>query len=212
MKTNRISREGFSIGATVIIPTDRNGTSRLSLPGDRDDRGKSKACFLRSFKGSLVGMIAAGTLAISCTSTAFAHGGGGGHGGGHFGGFGGHGFAPHAGVHSGQQYSHRGHFRDGGPDSYGGAYWDDDPYYGDYDYDGGEYSDGEASTSQVEPSEETIVGVQEALVKLGYYHGEVDGQVGPGTVKAIGWFQSVNKLAVTGRIDDPTLQALMIEE
>jgi hypothetical protein len=28
--------------------------------------------------------------------------------------------------------------------------------------------------------------------------------------KAISWFQSVDKLSVTGRIDDPTLKALQI--
>jgi hypothetical protein len=194
-----------------MIPADSNGKRRLSLPGDQDDRVNSKTCLIRSFKASLVGLIAAGTLAISCTSTAFAHGGGGGGGhGGHFGGFAGHGFAPHEGGHSGRQYSHRGHFGFGGPYSYGGAYWYDYPYYGDYD--DGEYSDGQASPSQAVPTEETVVGVQEALVKLGYYHGEVDGLVGPGTEKALGWFQSVNSLAVTGRIDDPTLQALKIED
>jgi hypothetical protein len=52
--------------------------------------------------------------------------------------------------------------------------------------------------------------VQEELAKLGYYHGQIDGIVGPETRKAISWFQSVDKLSVTGRIDDPTLKALQI--
>ncbi len=165
-----------------------------------------------SFKGSLVGLIAAGTLAILSTPLAFAHGGGGGGHGGHFGG--GHGFAPHEGAHFGRQSSHRGHFGYGGPYPYGGAYWYDYPSNDDYDYDydDGEPSEAQASPSQAVPTEEIIGGVQEALAKLGYYHGEVDGLVGPGTQKAIGWFQSVEKLAVTGRIDDPTLQALKIME
>jgi hypothetical protein len=32
----------------------------------------------------------------------------------------------------------------------------------------------------------------------------------PQTERAISWFQSVDKLSVTGRIDDPTLKALQI--
>jgi His-Xaa-Ser repeat protein HxsA len=59
-------------------------------------------------------------------------------------------------------------------------------------------------------SEQTIVSVQKELAKLGYYHGQIDGIVGPETRKAISWFQSVDKLSVSGRIDDPTLKALQI--
>jgi Alpha-L-arabinofuranosidase C-terminal domain len=157
MNTKNTSREGSTIGATVIIPTDRNGNGRLSLPGDQDDRVNRKTCFMRSFRDSLVGLIAAGTLAILSTSPAFARGGGGGGHGGHFGGFVGHGFAPNEGAHSGRQYSHRGHFRYGVPYPYGGAYWYEYPYDGDYDYDDGEYSDAQTSTSQLAPSEETTM-------------------------------------------------------
>ena len=60
------------------------------------------------------------------------------------------------------------------------------------------------------PSQETIVAVQNELAKLGYYHGPIDGLIGPQTERAISWFQSVDKLSVTGRIDDPTLKALQI--
>ncbi len=49
-----------------------------------------------------------------------------------------------------------------------------------------------------------------ALARLGYYHGPVDGVVGPQTEKAIGWFQSVASLPVTGEIDSATLGALRI--
>jgi peptidoglycan hydrolase-like protein with peptidoglycan-binding domain len=62
----------------------------------------------------------------------------------------------------------------------------------------------------VMPSQETIVAVQKELAKLGYYHGPIDGLIGPQTERAISWFQSVDKLSVTGRIDDPTLKALQI--
>ena len=86
----------------------------------------------------------------------------------------------------------------------------DYPYYGDYDYNDGDYSDGQFSPAEVTPSEETIVAVQKELAKLGYYHGPIDGLIGPANAKAISWFQSVDKLSVTGRIDDPTLKALQI--
>jgi hypothetical protein len=166
---------------------------------------------MRLIKGSLVGLVLSGILAIAPTA-AFAHGGGGGGGhgggggghgggfgggGGHFGGCAGHGFAAHG--------WYRGHY------GYGGGYWGGDPYwggYGDpysYDYPYYGYYDYE-----VAPSVQTIVAVQKELAKLGYYHGQIDGIVGPETRKAISWFQSVDKLSVSGRIDDPTLKALQI--
>ena len=52
--------------------------------------------------------------------------------------------------------------------------------------------------------------VQEELAKLGYYYGPVDGTIGPETQRAIRWFQSVDKIPVTGRIDSATLRALQI--
>ena len=60
------------------------------------------------------------------------------------------------------------------------------------------------------PSQETIVAVQKELAKLGYYHGPIDGLIGPQTEGAISWFQSVDQLSATGQIDDPTLKALRI--
>jgi hypothetical protein len=51
---------------------------------------------MRSIKGSLVGLVLAGILALAPTAV-FAHGGGGGHfAGGHFAGFAGHSFAGHS--------------------------------------------------------------------------------------------------------------------
>jgi peptidoglycan hydrolase-like protein with peptidoglycan-binding domain len=52
--------------------------------------------------------------------------------------------------------------------------------------------------------------VQEELAELGYYHGPVDGTIGPETQRAIRWFQSVAKIPVSGRIDGATLRALQI--
>jgi peptidoglycan hydrolase-like protein with peptidoglycan-binding domain len=48
------------------------------------------------------------------------------------------------------------------------------------------------------------------LAQLGYYHGQIDGIDGPETQKAIRWFQSTDKIAVTGQINDQTLKALQI--
>jgi Putative peptidoglycan binding domain len=148
--------------------------------------------------------------------------GGGGHfagGGGHFAGdFAGHRSATHEGAHfaahgwHGGHYGYGGGYWGGGPfwGWYGDPYWYDYPYYGDYDYNDGDYSDAQTSPSEVARSEQTIVAVQKELAKLGYYHGQIDGIVGPETRKAISWFQSVDKLSVSGRIDDPTLKALQI--
>jgi hypothetical protein len=158
---------------------------------------------MRLIKVSVAGLVLAGILAVAPTA-AFARGGGGGGGhgggggfggghgggGGHAGGFAGHGFAAHG--------WHGGHYWGGGPWGwYGDNYWDDYPYYGYDDYNDGDY-------------EQTVVAVQQELEKLGYYHGQIDGIVGPETRKAISWFQSVDKLSVSGRIDDATLKALQI--
>ena len=184
---------------------------------------------MRLIKGSLVGLVLAGILAIAPTAAFARGGGGGGHGGGggghgggfggggghgHFGGFAGHGFAAHEGAHGwhGGHYGHGGGYWGGGPywGWYGDPYSYDYPYYGYNDYDEGDYSDAQNLPSEVAPSEQTVVAVQKELAKLGYYHGEIDGIVGPETQKAISWFQSVDKLSVSGRIDNPTLKALQI--
>ena len=183
---------------------------------------------MRLMKGSLVGLVLAGILAFAPTA-AFAHGGhggggggfggGGGHfagGGGHFAGFAGHSFAGHSfAEHQGAHFMrHEDHFRHdgdfffGGPFGYGDTYSYDYPYYDYNDYN--DYYDGQYSPAEVTPSQETIVAVQKELANLGYYHGPIDGLIGPQTERAISWFQSVDKLSVTGQIDDPTLKALRI--
>jgi peptidoglycan hydrolase-like protein with peptidoglycan-binding domain len=52
--------------------------------------------------------------------------------------------------------------------------------------------------------------VQEELARLGYYHGAIDGIAGSQTAHALRWFQSVDKLPVSGQIDSATVQALRI--
>jgi hypothetical protein len=180
--------------------------------------------FMRLIKSSGAGLVLAGILAL-LPAAAFAHGGGGGHfgggGGGHFGGdhFGGghfgesagHGFAFHHAGHFRPHFGHGGFFGDGGP------YWDGDPFAYDYPYYGYSYdSDGDYPDvrAPAEPrfslAQQTIFAVQRELTQLGYYHGQLDGLAGPQTEKAVRWFQSVDKLPVTGQIDGPTLKALRI--
>jgi hypothetical protein len=177
-----------------------------------------------SIKGSLVGLVLAGILALA-PSAGFAHGGGGGghggggggfgRGGGHFAGFAGHSFVQHQGAHFAR---HEDHFQHGDHSRhfFGDPFWYDYPYYGyDYPYydyyddNAGDYSDGQ-SPAEVTPSQQTIVAVQKELTQLGYYHSTIDGLISPQTQQAIRWFQSVNKLPVTGQIDNPTLKELGI--
>ena len=148
---------------------------------------------MRLTKGSLAGLVLAGILAMM-PAAAFAHGGG---GGGHGGGGGGHGFGGGGGHGFG-----RGHGF-GGSTGRGFSPGFTDFGYPDYSYYPYSYYNGNGYLS-VERA------VQEELAELGYYHGPVDGTIGPETQRAIRWFQSVAKIPVTGRIDSATLRALQI--
>ncbi len=52
--------------------------------------------------------------------------------------------------------------------------------------------------------------VQAKLVSLGYYRGPVDGDIGPGTRRAIATYQRDNDLRVTGHINNALLQSLQL--
>jgi hypothetical protein len=157
---------------------------------------------------------------------AFAGGGGHGFRGGHaFSGFTGRGFSPGfsgtRGFSNGRFSGHGDHrrfgdhgfrgrdhdlrdrrFRDFDGDSFDfgstGFGYPDYSYYYPYSY---HNNNGYLSVERA---------VQEELAELGYYYGPVDGAIGPETVIAIRWFQSVAKIPVTGRIDSATLRALQI--
>jgi hypothetical protein len=191
-------------------------------------------------KGLLAGLVLAGVLAVAPAAALAHGGGGGGHGGGggghggggggHFGGgfsgrgggeaFGGsHGFGGRSFAFSGRGFHDRFHHRDfrGDHDRFfigtgtgfydPSWYWDYpyyDPYYG-YDYPYYGYYEDDARDNSA-----TAVAVQKELTKLGYYRGPIDGVVGPETRIAIRRFQSVDKLPLTGQIDNRTLKALRI--
>jgi len=186
---------------------------------------------MKIINGSFAGLVLAGILALA-PATAFSHGGGGGGhgggfggghgesfgGGGHFGaggmragapaGFvGGHASGGRGSAFAGRGFHdgfHRHDFRHDHDRFFTGDYPYYDPYYGYDDPYDGYYNDKAGEYS------ETIIAVQKELANRGYYHGPIDGVIGPETRKAISWFQSIDKLSVTGQIDDPTLRALRI--
>ena len=140
------------------------------------------------------------------------HGGGGFHDGGSFhggGGFHDGSFHGRSDFHGG--FTHHGFVTDGGRFRHDhdrffshslafGVPWPgyyNPDYFGSYDY-GYPYANYTASDYS-----DVILAVQRALAQLGYYDGPLDGVVGPQTKKAIRWFQSVDRLPVTGEIDPP---------
>src|SRR6266576_3377482 len=58
------------------------------------------------------------------------------------------------------------------------------------------------------PPDQVIANVQSALQQQGYYHGEVDGLIGPLTRGAIADYQRDQGLYTTSTIDQPTLHSL----
>jgi len=57
-------------------------------------------------------------------------------------------------------------------------------------------------------SQASLVRAQAQLARLGYYRGEVDGDFGPLTSRALCRFQADNGLRITGRLDSATLATL----
>jgi hypothetical protein len=60
------------------------------------------------------------------------------------------------------------------------------------------------------PFDQIVADVQTTLQEQGYYHGEVDGLVGPLTQEALAAYQSAQGLEATAAIDQPTLESLGI--
>jgi len=58
------------------------------------------------------------------------------------------------------------------------------------------------------PPDQVIANVQSSLQQQGYYHGGVDGLIGPLTRGAIADYQRDHGLYMTSAIDEPTLQSL----
>ena len=101
---------------------------------------------------------------------------------------------PNYGYYSGWGYGRSGGYY---PYSYGGGY----PYSGYNNY----YS---YYTPTYGYNASVVAAVQRRLRQLGYYHGVVDGVIGPQTSGAIAAFESRNGLAVDGTISRPLLDTL----
>jgi hypothetical protein len=79
--------------------------------------------------------------------------------------------------------------------------YDDSAAY--YPYDGPIYVGHHAR-----PFDQVVADVQSVLQEQGYYHGEVDGLVGPLTQEALAAYQSAQGLPPTAAVDEPTLESL----
>jgi len=98
-------------------------------------------------------------------------------------------------------------------DYYGPGYYDpnayddsDNEYYDQKDRDQKDYDQKDSSSDANAGS--TVATVQEELAKHGYYHGAIDGVLGPETRRAIARYQRSHGLRVTGSLTPGTLQAL----
>ena len=105
---------------------------------------------------------------------------------------------PNYGYYSGWPYSNWGY----------GTSWGSSPYsyYGGYPYSG--YNNYSYYTPTYGYNASMVAAVQRRLGQLGYYHGVVDGVIGPQTRGAIAAFESRNGLAVDGTISRPLLDTL----
>ena len=88
------------------------------------------------------------------------------------------------------------------PYSYYGGYPYGYSYYGGYPYSYSYYGGGYGYGGS------TVAAVQRRLGEMGYYHGVVDGVMGPQTRGAIAAFESRHGLAVDGTISRPLLSGL----
>lgn len=112
-------------------------------------------------------------------------------------------------------HGHRCHWRNNSwviidPWFYPWAYgWGGYPYGGYSYYDDG-YAPDEYSQSAYDNDygDSSVTQVQVALARAGYYHGAIDGSVGPETRNALRRFQRDRGLEATGRIDRSVIEAL----
>jgi len=105
---------------------------------------------------------------------------------------------PYYGYYSGWPSSNWGY------GTYGGYY--PYSYWGGYPYSG--YNNYSYQTPTYGYNASVVAAVQRRLSQLGYYHGVVDGIIGPQTRGAIAAFESRNSLVVDGRISRPLLDTL----
>lgn len=70
------------------------------------------------------------------------------------------------------------------------------------------FSRSHRSYADVDERESLEMDVQQALRRHGYYRGQIDGDIGPGSRSAIRDYQADRGLPITGRVDGPLLRSL----
>ena len=85
-----------------------------------------------------------------------------------------------------------------------------DWWYPDYGYSEEDAYDDSAPAYSDQYWQDLAMKVQWALSRRGYYHGPIDGVIGPDGIRAIRAFQEAQGLPATGRIDPNVLRALKL--
>ena len=147
---------------------------------------------MKLFRLSIMALV---LLGIAQHSEADAHGWHGGGGGGWHGGGGG--------------WHHGGGWYGGGVIITPGYYYPPYPYYYGNPYYSG-YEAPAAYQGSGVGAGSVAIPVQEELTRRGYYHGPIDGVVGPGTRAAISAYQQNHGLEVNGVIDESLLRSLRL--
>jgi len=92
------------------------------------------------------------------------------------------------------------------------SYGYDPGYYDSYGYQDQEYYGANGDDVTVQSADSIVANAQEELAQQGYYHGEIDGILGPETSRAIARFQSHQGLGVTGVLTRATIDALGLRQ
>ena len=89
-------------------------------------------------------------------------------------------------------------------------WWYPDYGYVDYGYSDQDAYDDSGPAYGDQYWQDLAMKVQSALSRLGYYHGPIDGVIGPDGIRAIQAFQQAQGWPATGRIDPNVLRALKL--
>jgi Putative peptidoglycan binding domain len=121
-----------------------------------------------------------------------------------------HDFGHHGNLRD-REVRHRHFFNDFDFVGFGFPDW----WYPDYGYADYGYSDEDADNDSAQAYgdqywQDLAMKVQWALSRRGYYHGPIDGVIGPDGISAIREFQEAQGLPATGRIDPNVLRALKL--
>jgi hypothetical protein len=120
-------------------------------------------------------------------------------------------FGHHRNFRDVDERHHRHFFNDFDFVAFGFPDW----WYPDYGYVDDGYSDEDAYNDSAPAYDDQYwqdlaMKVQWALSRQGYYHGPIDGTIGPDGIRAIRAFQEAQGLPATGRIEPDVLRALKL--